>query len=265
MTAVLSATGDDKYLFFLPISVWSWNQIGVRCLIFHPARLNGDPRFELAKKNCRGDTIFAAFTCAPEAEVTYAQMSRLFGAALPVLPHDEILITADIDMLVFGDYFKQKSDYIDIFGADLMQGQEQYPMCYISMTQELWWYVMRMGTYSYQQLLDFALWKELVNHDMRGNLWSRDQELIYQMIRMSELPVQTYSRRNAAGFASNRVDRDDANWQLSVIGAFDYHLHRPGYNLQNFENILWVLQKWYPHAPQLWLLEYRNSYLKFMP
>jgi hypothetical protein len=264
MTAVFSTTADDRYLFFLPIAVWSWNQIGVRCLIFCPSSIKDNPKFRLAQNYCRVDTQFVFFDCGPDAEATYAQVSRLFAAAIPELPQDEIVITSDIDMMVFGDYLKQSSGYIDIFGADLLQGTEQYPMCYISMSVAQWWYVMQIGNRSLQECLDLALGHEAVNKDMRGNLWARDQELVFRMIQKSGLTVTEYPRRNAAGFAKNRIDRDDAHCIASAHDAIDFHLFRPGYTDENWRKIVEVLCRRFLPDKMEWIAIYRNEYIKLL-
>lgn len=260
MKAVFSITGDDKYLFFLPITAMSWNKIGVSCIVFHPLRLMDDPRFHLARSYCPPETIFAPFICPIDAEPTYAQVSRLFAGALELGP-TERLITADADMLVFGDDLLRIDADILVFGADLLDGSEQYPICYISMEAEVWAFIMHAFK-SYQECLDESLGGEIINKDMRGNLWARDQELVYRMIQRSELPVSIVPRKGLTGhFATRRIDRDDANWQTEIPSAIDYHMHRPGTNLDNLLKISTVLKTRYPDDNFEWLQQYRNKYL----
>lgn len=260
MTAVFSVTDDPKYLFFIPITAWSWNEIGASCIIFYPERIKDDPKFKLAQCYCRKDTLFKPFTCPKDAEPTYAQVSRLFAAALPEIPQEEVLITTDCDIMVFGDYFEQYTGLIDVFGADLLPGQEQYPICYIAASCAHWWYIMQIGHHTYQECLDLALSHEPVNADMRGNLWARDQELIFRMIKKSGLEVCIHPRANKAGFAKNRVDRDDGNWEQAIDTAHDYHMHRPGNDTDNFYKILTVIGQRFPMGHLEWIIEYRDKY-----
>jgi len=263
MKAVFSITGHDNYLFFLPITAMSWQKIGVSCIIFHPLRLLDDPRFCLARSYCPPETIFAPFICPPDAEATYAQVSRLFAAALPGLDQNERLITTDADMMVFGRELLSEVGDIIVFGGDLLEGTQQYPMCYISMTVEMWSYVMAIWTRTYQECLDLALGEEIVNRDMRGNLWARDQELVYRMIQKSEVPVTHVPRKASGGnFATRRVDRDDAYWETAIPNAIDYHMHRPGTNMENLSKLLIVLETRYPNEKFDWILQYSKQYLK---
>lgn len=263
MTAVFSVTDHPNYLFFIPITAWSWNQIGCSCVIFYPERIKDDPKFKLAQSYCRKDTLFMPFSCPKDAEATYAQVSRLFAAVLKEIPQEEVLITTDCDMMVFGDYFERYTGLIDVFGADLLPGQEQYPICYIAASCAHWWYIMSIGHHTYQQCLDLALAHEPANADMRGNLWARDQELVYRMIKKSRLEVCIHPRANKAGFAKNRIDRDDGNWPESIDGAHDFHMFRPGHQIENFAKIMRVV-RWRFEAGYQWMETYHQEYTNLL-
>lgn len=56
MIAVLSATEHDFYAMPLPFVVYSWNKIGVKCIVFIPKGNN--PKIELAKKYCGTGAVF---------------------------------------------------------------------------------------------------------------------------------------------------------------------------------------------------------------
>jgi len=268
MKAIISTTSDDNYLFFLPIVNYCWRQLGVETICFSPKKIGQKEWFVISQ--CRG-CWHIGFDCKPDAEATYAQVSRLFAAALPDLDKTERLITSDADMLVFGDKLLNYHKGIILFGTDLLEGMEQYPMCYISMTVENWIEVMSIKG-SYQECLDRMLGNEIANKDMRGNLWARDQELAYNMIRQSNLPKTFIARaptrfgqKHGQYFAENRVDRDDINWR-SYLGQnlIDAHLWRPGYTDQNFANIMELLTTQYPTDSFEWLIKYRNAYISLL-
>jgi hypothetical protein len=260
MISIFSVTDHPNYLFFIPLTAFSWNQIGVSCIIFYPERIKEDPKFKLAQSYCRPDTLFKPFSCPRDAEATYAQVSRLFAAALKELPQDEILITTDCDMMVFGDYLTKSTGMIDIFGADLLAGQEQYPICYVSAMVEQWWYFMQIEHRTYQRCIELVLENEHVNADMRGNMWARDQETLHRMIKKSGLEICIHPRANAGGFAKNRIDRDDSQWQQSIDTAHDYHMHRPGNTPDNFYKIWTVCSRRFPMEDIGWMIKYRDQY-----
>lgn len=265
MQAILSTTGDPKYLFLLPLTCFSWNQMGASCVVFYPERLKDDPAMQLVVKYCRKDTMFRPFTCPTDAEATYAQVSRLFASALPEIPQAEILVTGDVDMIVFKGLLDRCTGNLDIVGGDLLEGQEQYPMCYVSAPAGMWWYFMQIGKRTYQECLDLALGKEIVNADMRGNLWCRDQELIFRMIRKSGVEVNIIDRAYGCGrFAENRIDRDDAYFNDAIPTAHDYHMHRPGYTTENFQKIINVLDKRFPFPSWDWVWKYAAEFEKLI-
>lgn len=265
MRAVISSTYDDKYLFFLPIVTWCWNKLGVDVIVFMPDNpgWNFTPKGYLiyqmaAKMNFK--TILRKFNCPEHKEATYAQCSRLYAACLD-LPEDEILITSDVDMAVF-----KVPEYISGFtitGADLIPNG-QYPMCYISAKVKDWRNAFGLHDKTYQQCLDETIGLEECEN-MRGNLWSRDQETAFNKISLTQ-EINTISRSNGQNqFAQNRVDRDDTNWRSYVNNELiDAHLWRPGYEDGNFTNILELLQTKYPNENFDCLVNYRNEYIKLL-
>jgi hypothetical protein len=66
-------------------------------------------------------------------------------------------------------------------------------------------------------------------------------------------------------FATNRLDRDDA-YLLERLNPdiIDYHLPRPGYEENNFNQIMTVLKYHYPNDNFDWLIEYREQYIKLL-
>ena len=103
MKAVISSTYDDKYIFFLPITTWLWNKLGVDVICFAPIeRSSADyARLKLVLDFCNNYGLSVhQFTCPEHKEATYAQCSRLFAGSLD-LPDNEVVVTSDIDMGVF--------------------------------------------------------------------------------------------------------------------------------------------------------------------
>lgn len=268
-TAVISTTYDPKYLWYLPITTWVWNKMGFKVVCFMPyGHTYGDEYMgnlvvdTLVKGGLNGVRYY--FDCPKHKEATYSQCSRLYASAVD-LPEDETLVISDIDMLVFNtDYFLPAADgIIDIYGADLVP-PNQYPMCYLSGKVSTWRKLIGEGTV--QQHLD----KELGHIDslsMRSDYWSKDQELIFNMLQSNDEVDYRLHNRATPGtqFASLRIDRDDSYWiDRYSQDVIDAHLWRPGYQEDNFNKIMQLLSMAFPHEDFNWLVEYRNSFVNLL-
>lgn len=268
MKAIISTTHDDKYLWYLPLTVWAWNKLGVDVLCFLPStkdRLNTVKYLTVLDcmkykgMSYRGHY----FDCPEHKEATYAQCSRLYGAALD-LPEDEVLVTSDIDMLVFNDSVCQVSgDKITSYGFDLTP-ESQLPMCYATAKVSTWRKVMQIGGRSYQQCLDDLL-GDIDCDNMRGNYWAKDQEELASKVFATKDWFLVPRAKPGTQFAEKRYDRDDA-YILDRLSpdTIDYHMNRPGYEDGNFSIILQVLQYYYPNENFQWLIDYNNEYKKLL-
>lgn len=283
MKAIISTTTDDRYLFFLPITAWCWNKLGVDVINFIPGPaskwINGSQGLvinTLIENKIKCTQFF--FYCPENKEATYAQCARLYAAAIrrPDFAADwgenEIIITSDVDMALFRLPFLYKSAFtgeydfphLQVIGTDLVPNG-QIPICYISARRRLWIKAMAIGDKTYQECLDELLGHEEMEN-MRGNLWSRDQETAFNKIYHADVVIKETGRaRPGTQFATNRVDRDDANWR-SYLGPdlVDAHLWRPGYTDENFANIMELLTTQYPNDSFEWLIYYRNEYIKLL-
>lgn len=270
MKAVLSVTDDPIYSFLLPIAVYSWNKLGVDCIIMYP-RLEREGReadarmgivFDWVAKN---NTVYPIKVKSDDRKATYSQVSRLFACAIRSLGEEEMLITADCDMAVFGDYLLQgNSDRINIYGHDLVD-EGQFPMCYISANVKMWRKLMCVGENDYYADLVREFLEPKYCEHFRGNYWALDQETVYNRISEAGIPIYGYSRANhPTRFATRRADRD--GWP----DAFDHnlvdaHLPRPGFEQENFKRILSLFHAMYPGDDHTWLNGYREQFLKTIP
>lgn len=268
MKAVVSTTYDDKYLFFIPIVTFCWNKLGVDVICFHPANNTTEKqqkKFQLIidTRNSIGQQLkFYSFGCREHKEATYAQCARLYAGCLD-LPEDEILITSDADMILF-KIPQNAGSNIAIFGSDLVP-HEQVPICYISAEAKEWRRIFKLNGKSYQQCLDDLLGHIEADH-FRGNYWGKDQEEAYNNIFQGGGHAVLLPRaRPGTQFASNRLDRDDA-YLLERLNPdiIDYHLPRPGYEENNFRQIMTVLKYFYPNDDLVWIENYRDEYIKLL-
>jgi hypothetical protein len=261
MKSIISTTYDHQYLFYLPITTWLWNKLGVDVICFMPKLEYIPESIALVTRvqiDQRLNQKHYFFSSPKNKEATYAQCSRLFAGGL-TLPENEILITSDIDMAVFKK--ELYNDFNDsnflIFGSDLVP-EAQFPMCYIAAPKNKWESFFNNGK-SYQQCLDDLL-GSIECENMRGNYWAKDQEHAFKIIGTAN---NSFKKRARPGtqFASNRIDRDDAFFMDRLSpDIIDYHMHRPGYTDENFEKILAVIQYFYPNDDLSWMREYQQQY-----
>jgi len=233
MKAIVSTNYDPKYIFFMPIVAWCWNKLGVEVRFLMPWKqqlihseyltIIGKTIGEL-KINCSAHRFE---TETDNHEVTYTQVSRLFAAADTLIPDNEILITSDIDMLVFQIPPHDLNGVFSVFGADLVPPR-QFPMCYVTATAAAWRKVFVKGR-TLQECLDDALASENCEN-MRGNLWCRDQEILHNGINLTEGILYFNRAYEGTQFATHRVDRDNAFWEQDLLnsgsGLVDAHLCR---------------------------------------
>jgi len=273
MKAVISTTYDDTYLWYLPLTTWLWNKLGVDVICFMPIERKGRDydKLSLAMEFCNNNKLSIYQFDAPEhKEATYSQCARLYAACL-YLPEDEVLVTSDIDMgvinfpfageIVFGGLIK---DRIIVFGGDLVP-QGQVPMCYLIGSVKTWRSQFLLEGYTYQQKLDELL-GDIECENMRGNYWSKDQQEANRAIVESQFDNINVNRaKEGTQFASHRYDRDDA-YILDRLSpdTIDYHMNRPGFEEKNFEIILTILKYHYPDENFDWLISYNEEYKKLL-
>lgn len=271
MTAIISITHDDKYLFYLPIVAWTWNKIGCDVVVIGPdlGVETTDDRIELIiDTRWENDISFhwVGFNATPEKAATYAQCSRLYAAGFRrLLPDDEVLITSDVDMAVFNkEYFETAQDgRIHVYGADLVP-EGQYPICYVAMTGATWRDVMdiKLGE-TMQDKLDQLLGNLECEH-FRGNYWCKDQETVYNQLNNGNWHPVIHNRAKLPHqFATRRADRD--GWpDEPAPDIIDAHLPRPGYTEENFEKIVRLFTTMYPNEDFTWMRDYRDKYVRLI-
>jgi len=267
MTAVISTTYDNKYLWYLPLTTFCWNKLGVDVICFMPEPKSDEENIKLNLclesvnwSNSKNEVEF--FLAPTHKEATYSQCSRLYAACL-YLPEDELLITSDIDMGVF-----KIPDYVNgtfsVFGADLVP-EGQVPICFLTATVKQWRDAFNINGKSYQQCLDELL-GDIECENMRGNYWSKDQQEAYDKIHHNRFSHTEIKRaKEGTQFASHRYDRDDA-YILDRLSpdTIDYHMNRPGFDDRNFEIILTIMKYHFPDEDFQWLIDFNEQYKKLL-
>lgn len=265
MKSILSSTFDPKYFFLLPITTWSWNRLGVGVHCFIPdVEIDEATKFVFdTLKDNHAYISFAKFKSTENQQVTYAQCSRLFGGTIDADDEEE-LIVGDVDMAMLSLPNTEDKGEFTIYGYDLVPPQ-QYPMCYISALKRDWADTFYCKSIPLQNCLDNLL-GDIVCDNMRGNYWAKDQEEAFKFISGSDKSVAYVNRaKPGTQFATKRLDRDDAYlMSREVSDVIDFHMPRPGYEGQNFNDIIGVFQKKYPFDDFSWMVNYRNEYINLL-
>jgi len=265
MKAIISTTFDDRYLYFLPITTFLWNKLGVGVICFVPDPIvsERDKLFFVYNTMVHNDIRCNVYYFnAPEhKKATYAQCLRNYAACLD-FPDNELLVTSDVDMALF-----KIPEYIDngqfsVFGFDLVP-KGQYPQCYVTAPVKAWRETFKLNGKTYQQAIDELLGEDECEH-YRGCRWSVDQEQSFLNISKVNHNLIPRARPNTQ-FADHRVDRDDINWRSYVNEELiDAHLWRDGFTDSNFANIMELLKMKYPNEDFTWLINYTNEYKKLL-
>jgi len=151
---------------------------------------------------------------------------------------------------------------MSVIGCDLVP-QGQFPECYIIGSVKTWRDAFNLNNKTYQQAIDELLGEDECEH-YRGCRWSVDQEQSFLNISKANHNLITRARPGTQ-FATKRYDRDDA-YILDRLNpdTIDFHMNRPGYEPQNFDVILKILQYHYPNDNFDWLISYTNKYRELL-
>lgn len=262
---ILSVNDNPEYLQYIPLTCWSWKQIGWEPIVFYL----GDHQTELFKLVSRNSPLISFWWLKGiegYRDDTVTQVSRLYGASLPFQKQEnDIIMLGDADMLACSDYWNPDPTRINIYGHDLTNYQD-IPICYIAMTREKWVEVMGLTSGDYNALIkrDLDTLPQAKSTDFY-KYWGSDQNLITQRINAVNFDKVFISRgRYPNGYAIGRIDR--GIWSVVHERFIDCHQHRDLYKNFKENNPLWV-KKWTEHLTMLstvWPKENFDWYFDFI-
>ncbi len=260
MKIILSTTVDDNYLFFLPITVWAWKQMGYEAVVIVP--LNDS--FKL--KKVIDFTLVICPSCKfcylPDIgrykESTIFQCARLYASAIywDGWSHDEYLLLSDIDMIPLSkEYFTHDQTKINYIGHDLTDFQH-IPICYVGMSTSKWKEVMNIGD-------------GLLEPEMKTGMapfkdnWGMDQDMLTDKMKAYGLEKCNSIHRGklSSGQAKGRICRA-YGFDIETPSPIDAHMQRPGYEPQAFAQIIALIKKTWPSENVQWIVNYKNDYVK---
>lgn len=236
--AILSTDNNPDYYSLLPLVCHSWRKIGYTPVIIFV--------------NVPHDTIIKIMDACPGAvktelgphegvkDSTIAQVQRLWEWQRAA--EDDVLITADADMVIARDIFTHDVSHGQIvsYGYDLT-GRSELPICYVKATAAKWRELM--GEFTIPEKAYSERWEDY---------WSVDQQLLTQRAReygMGRITFIDRGNQNKHGLPTGRWDRYDfANIPDSII---DVHMPRNDWDAQ------------YQVAERLWPGEDHSFITKF--
>lgn len=238
--AILSTDNNPDYYSLLPLVCHSWRKIDYDPIIITV----GLPQevYELIEKFTLAHMINADQVLGVK-DATIAQLSRLFVSHKP--KSDDILITADADMVIASDIFTHdvSQGQIVSYGYDLT-GRSELPICYVKATAAKW-----------RELIGEFHIPDAAYSDKWETYWSTDQQLLTQRAREYGMDRITFVDRlhnHPRGLPTGRWDR--ACWDVIPSEVIDVHMKRNDFDAQ-----LQVFKYLWPNDNYSFLIDFNNA------
>ena len=276
---VLSVNSNQDYMFYLPITLWSWKKIGWKAIVF----FNDYPASSLSslisdtidfKLNIKTKAAFLGeeFKISPYRSDTLTQVSRLYAACLDGLAIEDILMLGDVDLMALRDAWHPEEKDITIYNHDLTDYTE-YPMCFAAMTVGKWRAVMNIEEGDYNAFIK----RDLDNHPNARSTdfykyWGVDQQILTDRVSKERRFEKNfiYNGKLPNGYAAHRIDR--GSWNMNVDNPKDCHMHRDLFkafypepdpaHVVKWQQTMDMLNKCFPGEDFTWFLEYTQAYAK---
>jgi hypothetical protein len=217
--AILSTDNNPDYYSLLPLVCHSWRKLDYEPIIITV----GLPYevYEHLGKYCDAHMIHADQVVGVK-DSTIAQLSRLFISHKP--NPDDILITADADMVIASDIFTHdvSQGQIISYGYDLT-GRSELPICYVKATATKW-----------RELMGKFHIPDAAYSDDWNRYWSTDQQLLTQRAHeygMGRITFVDRLHNHPKGLPTGRWDR--ACWDIIPdTTIIDVHMKRNDWDAQ---------------------------------
>lgn len=254
---VLGVNENPKYLYYLPLVMWAWGEIGWWPIIFYSGQ---DTKVSDFAFDEREGFCYHLPANGYKSE-TLSQVSRLYGACC--VEEDSYLMTSDMDMLPLKkNIFHYEGHRVLAIGRDLTD--YHYPICYIGARNYIWRRFMKLDDINFNSTgFSYAL-----NRDLRHqkNMWGLDQDIVTEKLLAYGIENINHINRgtdNRTGYPIGRVDR--SNWRLDHKQLIDCHLpHDILTNDKSFHNVLNLLHLVWPKEDWTWFINYHKEFKKLL-
>jgi len=238
--AVLSTDNNPDYYSLLPIVCYSWRKIGYTPFVICVNLPEWIREYLLF--NCGAHTIGHSGLDGVK-DSTMAQLLRLF--ALKHYNEDDILLTADADMVIAKDIFTHdvSQGQIISYGFDLT-GRAELPIWYVKATAGKWRELMG----------EFTIPEKAYSHKWE-DYWSVDQQLLTQRAHqygMDKITFVDRGNQNKHGLPTGRWDRHD--WAHIPDDIIDVHMLRNNWDAQ-----IQVFQRLWPGEDYSFILKFKEA------
>jgi hypothetical protein len=237
--AILSTDNNPDYYSLLPLVCYSWRKIGYEpVIIFVNVPFNA---WEQIMNCCLDAKSHIVHPVEGVKDSTLAQLQRLFMSKHAPNP-DDILLTADADMVIAKDIFTHEGDIVS-YGYDLT-GRSELPICYMKATAANWRELM--GEFTIPPKAYSDKWEDY---------WSVDQQLLTQRAHeygMGRITFVDRGNNNKHGLPTSRWDRHD--WNHIPDDIIDVHMKRNDWDAQ-----IQVFQRLWPGEDYSFITKFREA------
>jgi hypothetical protein len=259
---VLSVNDNVDYLYFSPLTVWTWKQFGWEPILMYHGERNTFLITDTLAKLGIDIKVVSVHSIDGYRSDTITQISRLYGALATPSDEECYLMTGDIDMLALSDYWKPSLTKATVYGHDLT-GFGHFPICYIGMPRNIWREVMKVredypiSTWIERDLDTLPQAKDTDFY----KYWFSDQDLITARLKEYGTEKIDFINRGqyANGFARGRVDR--GSWTLSHDMFVDAHLmQQTHHSEEKIQKLYDLLHHVWPNEDFTWFKEYTKEF-----
>lgn len=237
---ILSTDNNPDYYSLLPIVCHSWQKIGYTPVIIF-VNVPDNVRniiMDACPETLR--TVLGSHEGAKDS--TIAQLQRLWGwnRAQP----DDILITADADMVIASDIFTHdvSQGQIVSYGYDLT-GRSELPICYVKATAAKW-----------RELMGEFVIPEKAYSERWEDYWSVDQQLLTQRAHAYGMDKITFVDRGNNGPGGLPTGRWDRHGWVMPNDIIDVHMKRNDWEAQ-----IQVAERLWPGEDHSFISKFREA------
>lgn len=239
---ILSTDNNTDYYSLLPLVCYSWQKKGYTpVIIFVNVPHN---TWQLIMDACPEAMSQVYYSEEGVKDSTVAQLRRLFMGAHAPNP-DDIILTADADMVIARDFFTHdvSQGQIVSYGYDLT-GRSELPICYVKATAAKW-----------RELMGEFRIPDAAYSDKWETYWSTDQQLLTQRAQeygMDRITFVDRGNQNKHGLPTGRWDRSD--WAHIPDSIIDVHMPRNSWDAQ-----YQVAEKLWPGEDHSFITKFREA------
>ncbi len=265
---VISVNQNEDYMYFLPLTAWSWVRAGWRPIMFYHGDIT-DPIIHLIDNTIEKNVDYLRFyhlnSIDGIRDATIAQMSRLYAGCLSEYNDDSYFLISDVDMAALGDHWNPDYSKVTVYNHDLT-GFTEIPMCYTGASKKLWKEIMNLDGLTYNE----AIKRDIENYPNAKDpdfykWWSCDQQILTARLKSYGTSKINFINRGQGkhGFARGRVDKGHGGWVFDQPELIDAHLLQQAHHSDDkIKKLLDLLHHVWPKEDWSWFVRYTIEFRK---